>query len=190
MKRDLTGTSKFLSYVLRHRPDEIGVELDPAGWARVAELLDACRRHGTEITREELEEVVATSDKQRFSFSPDGERIRANQGHSVAVDLGLEPLDPPALLYHGTVTRFLDSIRKQGLVRKSRQHVHLSPDEETARRVGMRRGRPVVLVIEAGRMRRDGYVFYVSANGVWLIDAVPQQYIRLPGPEMDGGRGP
>ena len=143
------------------------------------ELLDACRRHGKPISRWQLEEVVATNDKKRFSFSADGLRIRANQGHSVEVDLKLEPREPPELLFHGTVARFLDSIRRQGLARGSRQHVHLSPDEETARRVGQRRGRPAILVVEAGRMHRDGHPFYLSENGVWLTDAVPPEYLRL-----------
>jgi len=125
--------------------------------------------------------VVATNDKRRFSFSDDGLRIRANQGHSVEVDLKLQARQPPELLYHGTVARFVESIRGQGLVRGSRLHVHLSPDEETARRVGRRRGRPVILVVEAGRMHRDGHPFFLSANGVWLTDAVPPEYLRFPG---------
>ena len=126
-----------------------------------------------------MEEVVATNDKKRFSFSPDGRLIRANQGHSVEVDLGLVPVEPPELLYHGTVERFLDSIRERAL-RGNRHHVHLSADRETAARVGQRRGRPVVLVVEAGRMHNDGQVFYRSENGVWLTEAVPPTYLQFP----------
>jgi putative RNA 2'-phosphotransferase len=179
---DRTGrTSRFLSYVLRHRPETVGLELDEGGWVRVDELLAACRRHGRPISRAQLEAVVRSSDKQRFSFSRDGLRIRANQGHSVPIDLGLAPVAPPELLYHGTVARFLDAIRQEGLLRGKRHHVHLSADEPTARRVGRRRGAPVVLVVESGRMHRDGLTFYRSANGVWLTDAVPPEYLRFPG---------
>ena len=143
----------------------------------VNELLAAAARHGRSISREQLEEVVATNDKKRFSFSPDGLLVRANQGHSVEVDLGLVPIEPPELLYHGTVERFLDSIRAKGLVRGNRHHVHLSADRDTAARVGQRRGRPVVLVVEAGRMHRDGHRFFRSENGVWLTETVPPQYL-------------
>lgn len=175
--------SKFLSYVLRHHPEAIGLELDANGWASVDELLAAWRRHKHPISLEELEEVVATSDKKRFSLSPDRRRIRANQGHSVSVDLGLEPLEPPELLYHGTVHGVLDSIHRNGLVRGRRHHVHLSGNPETARRVGRRRGKPVVLVVEAGRMRADGSTFYRSENRVWLTESVPPEYLRFPDEE-------
>ncbi|MEN6494028.1 MAG: RNA 2'-phosphotransferase [Thermoguttaceae bacterium] len=174
--------SKFLSYVLRHRPDSVGLSLDEAGWVSVDELLEAARRHGQPFSRAELDEVVATNDKKRFSFSPDRLRIRASQGHSVPVELGLEPLEPPELLYHGTVARFLDSIRRQGLLRGSRHHVHLSPDRETAQKVGSRRGRPVVLVVEASRLHGAGCPFFRSANGVWLTEHVPPEYLRFPEP--------
>lgn len=180
MANRLESTSKFLSLVLRHRPETIGLTLDPEGWVPVDALLEACRSHGRSIDRALLREVVETNDKKRFSFSPDGTRIRANQGHSVAVDLGLSPVEPPELLYHGTVAKFLASIRQQGLVKGSRQHVHLSKDEATARTVGKRRGRPVVLVVEAGRMALDGRLFYLSANGVWLTDSVPPGFLRFP----------
>lgn len=175
----LVRTSKFLSLVLRHRPGLIGIELDPAGWVSVAELLRACREHGRAITADELRRVVAGNDKRRFAFSEDGERIRASQGHSVAVDLGYTPADPPEFLYHGTVEKFLPSIREGGLKKGERHHVHLSPDEETARRVGRRRGRPFVLKVESGRMHRDGHAFFLSANGVWLTDHVPPAYLDL-----------
>ncbi len=170
--------SKFLSFVLRHKPQAIGITLDAEGWVAVEELLAAAARHGHSITREQVEEVVATNDKKRFSFSPDGQLIRANQGHSVEVDLGLVPVEPPELLYHGTVERFLDSIHGKGLLRGNRHHVHLSADRETAARVGQRRGRPVVLVVEAGRMHCEGHEFYRSENGVWLTETVPPEYLQ------------
>ncbi len=144
MNKKQVTTSKFLSQVLRHRPEAIGVTLDAEGWIAIDRLLAACSRHGKAVSREELDEVVRANDKRRFAFSADGLRIRANQGHSIAVDLGLVPVEPPELLFHGTVARFLPSIRREGLVRGKRHHVHLSPDAETARRVGGRRGRPVV----------------------------------------------
>lgn len=180
MNRRVVRLSKFFSYVLRHRPESIGLNLDRNGWASVDELLEASRRHGRTITRQQLDEVVATNDKQRFSFSPDRRRIRANQGHSIPVELALEPLQPPELLYHGTADRFVDLICRQGLMRQGRHHVHLSGDAETARRVGGRRGRPAVLTVEAGRMHRDGFIFYCSENGVWLTDSVPREYLRFP----------
>lgn len=169
--------SKFLSLVLRHRPGLIGLTLDPAGWVSVEELLRACRAHGRAITLDELRDVVAGNDKRRFAFSEDGRMIRASQGHSVAVELGYSPAVPPATLYHGTIGKFLPSIREGGLSRGDRHHVHLSPDEETARRVGRRRGRPVVLKVESGRMHLDGHLFFLSANGVWLTEHVPPAYL-------------
>ena len=178
MRKELIATSRFLSLILRYRPEAVGITLGADGWVAVEELLAACSRHGRAISHGELEEVVRTNDKRRFSFSPDGMRIRANQGHSVPVDLGLVPVEPPELLYHGTVARFLDSIRQEGLKRGRRHHVHLSPDAETARRVGQRRGRPIVLVVEAARMSRGGYLFFRSENGVWLADSVPPRYLR------------
>lgn len=171
--------SKFLSYVLRHRPDSIGITLDANGWVDVDVLLAAAQRHGKNLSRTLLEQVVATNDKKRFAFSEDGKRIRASQGHSVSVDLDLKPVTPPELLYHGTVERFLDSIRSQGLVRGSRHHVHLSPDEATARKVGSRRGKPVILIVEAGRMHAAGHQFFRSANNVWLTEKVPPEFLRF-----------
>jgi putative RNA 2'-phosphotransferase len=179
MNKQLVSLSKFLSFVLRHEPEAIGLTLDAEGWVAVEELLAAAARHGHSVTRGQLEEVVATNDKRRFSFSPDGRLIRANQGHSVEVDLGLAPVEPPELLYHGTVERFLDSIREKGLLRGNRHHVHLSADRETAARVGQRRGRPVVLVVDSGRMHRAGHRFFRSENGVWLTEAVPADFLRL-----------
>jgi putative RNA 2'-phosphotransferase len=180
MNKQVVEISKFLSFVLRHKPQAIGITLDAEGWVAVDDLLAAAARNGKPITRQQVEDVVATNDKKRFSFSADGRLIRANQGHSVEVDLGLVPIEPPELLYHGTVERFLDSIRAQGLLRGNRHHVHLSADRETAARVGQRRSRPVVLVIEAGRMHCDGRPFYRSENGVWLTETVPPGYLRFP----------
>jgi len=173
-------TSKFLSYVLRHRPDEIGIELDEHGWVDVDVLLEAARRNGREISRELLETVIETNDKKRFALSDDGTRIRASQGHSVEVDLDLEPIEPPDVLYQGTVARFLDAIRAEGLKPMNRHHVHLSHETATAKNVGSRRGRPVILAVDAARMHSDGHKFYRSANGVWLTDKVPPEYIQFP----------
>ncbi|MEU1849257.1 RNA 2'-phosphotransferase [Streptomyces sp. NPDC019990] len=172
--------SKYLSKHLRHQPERIGLTLDEAGWVEIDTLLTAAASHGFRISREELDHVVAANDKRRFAV--EGSRIRANQGHSVEVDLGLPPATPPAHLYHGTVARRLDVIRAEGLRPMNRHDVHLSPDRETATRVGARRGRPVVLTVDAAAMHRDGHAFHVSANGVWLTQAVPPQYLRFPGP--------
>lgn len=174
------AVSKFLSLVLRHIPEKVSVSLDAAGWVGVEELLAGCAAHGFAVSRAELETVVASSDKQRFVLSVDGLRIRANQGHSVSVDLGLAPVRPPELLYHGTVDAFLPSIRGSGLEKRSRHHVHLSPDRETALKVGARRGKPVVLEVHSGKMHEDGILFYQSLNRVWLTDHVPPQYLRFP----------
>jgi putative RNA 2'-phosphotransferase len=169
--------SKFLSLVLRHRPEKIGLELDESGWAPVERLIEASRNHGVEFTLEELQNVVAGNDKKRFSLSDDGLWIRANQGHSIKVELGYAPTVPPEILYHGTAERFLASIKQQGLIKGRRHHVHLSADVDTAKKVGQRHGRPVVLRVEAGLMQRDGFIFYLSANGVWLAEFVPVRYL-------------
>jgi putative RNA 2'-phosphotransferase len=171
--------SKFLSLVLRHKPETIDLTLDEAGWASVAELLQQCEQHGFSVSRSELEGVVVTNDKQRFSFSEDGCYIRANQGHSIAVALGYQPLEPPEVLYHGTVERFLPAIQKKGLLKGRRHHVHLSADVTTAAKVGARRGRPVILQVHSGQMYRAGHIFYQSANGVWLTEHVPAAYISF-----------
>lgn len=176
--RATTRISKFLSYVLRHRPDSIGLELDDAGWVEVEALLRQSQASGTAITRAELEEVVATSPKRRFALSEDGLRIRASQGHSVEVELGYEPATPPEQLFHGTVAGALESIRAQGLLRMERHHVHLSPDRATASNVGQRRGAPIILTVRAGQMHRAGFVFYVSDNGVWLTEHVPPEFVE------------
>ncbi len=171
--------SKFLSLVLRHKPEEIGLVLDQNGWASIDELIALANANGTKLSRPQIESIVANSDKQRFAISPDGTKIRANQGHSVDIALGLAPQTPPEHLYHGTAARFLDSIRASGLHSASRQHVHLSSDLATAEKVGSRHGKPVVLTVESGQMARDGHLFYVSENCVWLTDAVPACYLDL-----------
>lgn len=180
--------SKFLSLVLRHDPSRIGIALDSAGWTDVEALLAALARHGVAITRDQLDQLVASSDKQRYALSEDGTRIRANQGHSVTVDLQLAPAEPPELLYHGTVEGALDGIREQGLVRGARHHVHLSSEVDTATKVGARRGAPVILTVRAADMATAGHVFYRSANGVWLTDCVPARFIAIP-PQRKRQRG-
>jgi putative RNA 2'-phosphotransferase len=175
-----TKLSKFLSLVLRHDPASVGISLDDAGWVDVDTLLAALGRHGHPASRTDLDEVVATNDKKRFAFSDDGRRIRASQGHSVGVDLGLPAAAPPDVLYHGTADRFLDAIRRQGLQKMSRQHVHLSATRDTAAAVGVRHGRLVILTVRAAALHHAGHPFYLSANGVWLTDAVPPDYIEFP----------
>jgi putative RNA 2'-phosphotransferase len=177
-ERRTVKVSKYLSKHLRHQPERIGLTLDEAGWVEIDVLIAAAAAHGFRFTRDELDHVVAANDKQRFAV--DGTRIRASQGHSVEVDLGLPPATPPPYLYHGTVAANLDAIRAEGLRPMNRHDVHLSPDRETATRVGARRGRPVVLSVDTAAMHRDGHEFQVSANGVWLTKAVPAEYLRFP----------
>jgi putative RNA 2'-phosphotransferase len=179
-ERRTVKVSKYLSKHLRHQPEKIGLSLDEGGWVEIDTLIAAAAAHGFRFTRRELDHVVASNDKQRFAV--EGTRIRASQGHSIDVDLGLPPTAPPPYLYHGTVARALAAIRAEGLRPMNRQDVHLSADRATATRVGARRGRPVVLTVDAGAMHRDGHVFRVSANGVWLTKAVPPRYLRFPGP--------
>lgn len=169
--------SKFLSLILRHKPETVGMELDENGWADVAELMTKMAQHQCVFTKEELEEVVATNDKKRFAFNETHTRIRASQGHSVNIDLSLQESEPPEYLYHGTAERFLEVIKREGLMKMSRQHVHLSSDKEMAAKVGGRHGKPVVLRVSSGRMHKDGIPFYLSENNVWLTDTVPVQYI-------------
>jgi putative RNA 2'-phosphotransferase len=176
-KSEAVRRSKFLSLVLRHEPEQLGLVLDSAGWVDVAVLLAALAAHGKPWTRAELDELVRSSDKQRFALSPDGARIRANQGHSVEVDLQLSLGEPPPELFHGTADHNRDAIRRDGLLPMERHAVHLSPDRETATKVGGRRGAPVILVVRAGDMHRAGHVFSVSANGVWLVDRVPPEFL-------------
>ena len=186
--KQLVRTSKFLSLVLRHQPDAAGITVDVHGWADVDALLRGMNAAGQHCDAEMLAEIVASDEKQRYSFNADHTKIRANQGHSFPVDLELAPVMPPEVLWHGTATRFLDSIMQTGLKPMSRQYVHLSPDAETAYKVGIRHGKPVILRIEAQKMAAAGFVFYRAENGVWLTDAVPPEYIGIT--EYDAkGRG-
>lgn len=180
MNKKLDSLSKFLSLILRHKPETIGLTLDAEGWASIAELITLAHAHGKGFTESLLGEVVAMNDKQRFAISEDGMRIRANQGHSLTVDLSLPAQIPPEILLHGTATRFVASIRKQGLIAGSRQYVHLSANRETALTVGSRYGVPVLLQVEALAMQQAGHVFFLSENGVWLTAAVPEKYLKFP----------
>lgn len=178
---DITLLSKSISRILRHRPDAAGVSLDKHGWCDVDELLRGLAQLGTPATRDQLTQVVLNNDKRRFVLSDDGQRIRAAQGHSVSgVEPLLRPKKPPSRLFHGTVAPALPSIERKGLLPMKRHHVHLSPDQATARAVGGRRGAPVVLVIDAARMDRDGHKFFVADNGVWLTDTVPPKCLSRP----------
>lgn len=173
----MTRISKYLALILRHRPDAGGLELDAQGWADVDAVVEAVRARFGAFDRAQLQRLVLTNDKQRYAFDDSGTRLRANQGHSVPVELGLDPVEPPSLLYHGTSERALPSILDQGLVKGRRHHVHLSPDVETARKVGSRRGGPpVILEVRSGDMR--DYSFFRSGNGVWLTHHVPPLYLR------------
>lgn len=170
---------KYLSLILRHKPQIIGIELDKNGWADTEELINGVKNKFPYFNMEQLEHIVKTNDKKRYSFNEDKSKIRANQGHSLNVDVELKEVQPPEFLYHGTARRFLFSIMKNGLVPGSRIYVHLSHDEETAERVGRRHGEPVVLKIEAGKMNKDGFSFYLSENGVWLTKLVPAEYFTI-----------
>lgn len=167
-----------MSLVLRHQPEAIGLQLDEHGWASVDELIQKINESGTKADLETIRLAVDTNDKKRFSFNEDQSMIRANQGHSIEVELNLKTAIPPDILYHGTATRFLESILKEGLTKQQRQHVHLSWQLETAKAVGARHGKPAILNIDAKAMQQDGFVFYLSDNNVWLVDAVPVQYIQ------------
>lgn len=171
--------SVFISLILRHKPETIGISLDEHGWADVRELLDGVNRAGRQIDFGMLEEIVRADEKGRYSFNNNRTMIRANQGHSIPVDVELEEKRPPELLYHGTAQRFMDSVMKQGLKPMSRLYVHLSKDAGTAAKVGKRHGSPRVLTVRAGDMKKDGYRFYESANGVWLTKQVPPEYFTV-----------
>lgn len=182
MSSDMRSTSKFISLILRHRPQAIGIALDGHGWAEVRALIDGVNATGRyRLTMEALEEIVRTDEKQRYAFNDDHTRIRANQGHSIPVDVELERRTPPAVLYHGTCERFAGDIEVQGLIPKTRLYVHLSVDEQTARRVGSRHGRPVIYRVDCKSMAADGYEFFISANGVWLTKRVPAKYLSKEG---------
>ncbi|MCH2235601.1 MAG: RNA 2'-phosphotransferase [Crocinitomicaceae bacterium] len=171
--------SKLMSLILRHNPGVINASLDENGWLDVDDLILGIKSKGLEITREILEKVVETNNKKRFSFSLDGTKIRANQGHSIDVDIELKPTSPPEFLYHGTVEKYLDAIKSEGLKKMNRQHVHLSKDIDTAENVGGRRGKPVILTVNTGQMEDAGYTFYLSENKVWLTDHVPLEFINF-----------
>jgi len=177
MGDQLKHISKFMSLVLRHKPEEIGLQLDEQGWANVKELIDKMNANGFDVNAAIINEVVATNDKKRFAFSGDKALIRANQGHSIEVDLNLQEMRPPDILYHGTTHKYLESILKDGLKSQRRQHVHLSASIEIAKAVGGRHGKPVVLLINAKSMYEAGLRFYLSENKVWLADAIPPEYI-------------
>ncbi|WP_234735210.1 RNA 2'-phosphotransferase [Tellurirhabdus bombi] len=177
-EKETTRLSKVLSLILRHRPAFADITLDANGWADVPLLLRNLQEKGYRIDFDILKHIVATNSKQRFSLSEDLGRIRANQGHSVVIDLDLQAAEPPHVLYHGTAARFMKTIQHEGLKKMGRHHVHLSRDVETARAVGTRHGVPVILEVAASRMHQDGYPFFISANGVWLTDRVPAKYLR------------
>lgn len=178
--KNLRKLSKFLSLILRHKPQTVGLELDAQGWADTDTLIEKISQHRFAITREDLEWVVEHNDKKRFVFSEDGSKIRANQGHSLKIDLALPPVTPPEVLYHGTAERNLDSIRESGLLKRKRHHVHLSGDTETALNVGKRYGKPVLLIVRAGEMHTAGHPFFCSENGVWLTEHVAPDFIDFP----------
>ena len=177
MPVDQIQLSKFLSFVLRHKPDEIGLTLSLEGWANIDELVEKANAAGTKFDRADLLSVVASSDKKRFSVSANGLSIRAAQGHSVSVELGLPPQQPPPILYHGTATRFVETILSEGLKPQARQQVHLSSDEATAERVGQRYGKPHIFKVDASGMHAKRFKFYRADNGVWLTDHVPPEFL-------------
>ena len=179
---NLTGTSKYLSLILRHKPEAAGINLDEHGWADVDELITGIRK-SRPFDMEMLEEIVRTDEKGRYSFNEDKTLIRANQGHSIPVDVELPVVTPPEILYHGTGSKYVDSILTQGLLPRTRLYVHLSGDAETARKVGSRHGSPVIFEVLSGDMARSGVTFYRSVNGVWLVKAVPPQYLRMIPPQ-------
>ncbi|SHM90001.1 RNA 2'-phosphotransferase [Mucilaginibacter sp. OK098] len=178
-EKETTATSKFLSLVLRHQPELIGIKPDEQGWVNVAELLKQANAHGKDLNIELLNHVVETNSKKRFAFDEGRQKIRASQGHSIEVELGYEPQTPPEILYHGTGEKSVSSILNSGLEKRSRQHVHLSRDTETAVQVGRRHGKPAVFNVLSGEMHKNGHVFYLSENKVWLTDGVPAQFLRL-----------
>jgi len=178
MQKTVRNIGKFIALVLRHKPGVIGLELDREGWVQVENLIAGSRKKGIDLDRETLNRIVETDEKGRYQFSPKGDKIRACQGHSLPVDLGLKPVSPPKYLYHGTTEKVLPSILKRGLVKGNRQYVHLSRDRKTAEIVGNRRGPGIVLRIQAGELGENGHHFYLADNGVWLTDQVPMEYIQ------------
>ena len=178
----LNSLGRYVALILRHKPETIGISLDEHGWANVSELVEGIAKD-REFNLDMLEEIVATDNKNRYSFNEDHTLIRANQGHSIPVDVELEEEVPPMILYHGTGEKYVSSIDERGLIHKSRLYVHLSPDEETAIKVGRRHGKPIVYIVDSGKMHKDGFVFYRSVNGVWLTKVVPEKYMRKLGEE-------
>lgn len=180
MSDKLQKTSKFLSLILRHKPEVVGISLDKNGWAEVSGLIEGVNRSGKYfLDMATLDEIVRTDEKQRYSFSPDREKIRANQGHSIRVDVELKEIQPPENLWHGTGEKYVDSINAEGIKPMNRLYVHLSSDSETARKVGGRHGKPVVYKVNSGEMYRQGYIFYLSENGVWLTGYVPPNFMEV-----------
>lgn len=176
--KKMRDTSQFISLVLRHKPEAAGITLDEHGWADVEALISGACENGVPLDKETLDEIVRTDNKQRYSFNEDGTLIRANQGHSIPVDVELEEKMPPDVLYHGTGEKYVSSIEKQGLIPKSRLYVHLSSDVDTAKKVGSRHGKPVIYTVDCRKMSEDGYRFFLSANGVWLTKSVPTEYLH------------
>ena len=174
---DLQSISKYMSLILRHKPEVIGISIDEHGWANVEELIQGIAKNNPGFNMEALEEIVKTDNKQRYSFNDDKTLIRANQGHSVQVDVDLEEKEPPNILYHGTGEKYVTSIDQDGLIPKSRLYVHLSKDIETARSVGKRHGKEIIYFVNSAQMYKDGYRFYLSKNGVWLTKKVPVKYL-------------
>ncbi|QDT93008.1 RNA 2'-phosphotransferase [Gimesia algae] len=179
-EKELKKKSKFLSLILRHQPETVGITLDDSGWVDVEVLLAAMSQQGKGMSRATLDTVVQSNDKQRFSFNAEGTRIRANQGHSISVDLGYTTAVPPEILFHGTPDKFIEPISQEGLKKMNRHHVHLHVDEQTSIAVGRRRGRPVLLQVRALEMHQAGWEFFVTPNQVWLTDSVPVEYIEFP----------
>jgi putative RNA 2'-phosphotransferase len=177
-EKQLVRISKFLSLVLRHQPETIGIELDQNGWADVDALIEKTNGHGIKLDMGTLKYVVATNSKKRFAFNDAFDKIRASQGHSIYVELGYVSQVPPEFLYHGTGEKSVEPIRRSGIEKRSRQHVHLSKDVETAIKVGQRHGKPFVFKVRAGQMHDDKFEFFLSDNGVWLTDSVPARYLE------------
>jgi putative RNA 2'-phosphotransferase len=178
-EKQLKTISKFLSLTLRHQPQLIGLQLNQEGWADVNELIQKGSQHHPELTKAVLDLVVSTNDKKRFAYNEDESKIRASQGHSIDIELNIEPKQPPEYLHHGTVDKFMEAIKKEGLQKMKRNHVHLSATTDTAITVGNRRGEAIILTVFSGRMHEEGYLFYLSANGVWLTEAVPVEFINF-----------
>jgi len=179
MEKQLKNISKLMSLVLRHEPEYIGLSLDAEGWTTTDDLIDKMNKKGIHVDFEMIQKVVETNDKKRFAFNEDKTKIRANQGHSIEVELNLQQMLPPEILYHGTAHKYLEVILKEGLKKQQRHHVHLSAEKATALSVGSRHGKPIILEINTLEMLRDGHVFYISDNDVWLVDHVPPRYLII-----------